>query len=415
MFKPFARKWLILILAFTGAQVQAEMLMPAPPQIAGTAWVLMDASTGQVIVEHNSQERLPPASLTKMMTSYIVSNEMESGRIKEDDIAKVSENAWKTGGWASGSSVMSLLPNSEAKVIDLMRGVIIQSGNDASIVLAEHLAGSEEAFADIMNQQAEILGMKGSNFRNATGLPDPDHYTTAYDLALLAQALIRDHPEHYKIYSEKYFEYDNHRQPNRNRLLWRDSTVDGVKTGHTQEAGYCLVASAVRDGMRLISVVMGTESEEIRARQSQTLLAYGFRYYKSAKLFSAGQVLVDNARVWYGETDYVNLVAEKDVYATIPRDSQDGLKTDVQVEPVLKAPLTKGQELGRASVTFGGEVLADIPVVVAEDVPEAGLLSRLWDAIMLFFSNMFASDDELATTEDQPAVSDDEPAGKTEN
>src|SRR5690606_38056577 len=346
--------------------------------------------TGQVIVEHNARERLPPASLTKMMTSYIVSQEIESGRIKEDDKARVSEYARKLGGWASGSSVRSLVPNSRATIIDLLRGVIIQSGNDASIVLAEHIAGSEAAFADIMNQQAELLGMVDSHFENSTGLPGDNHLTTAYDMALMAQALIRDFPEHYKIYSEKYFEYDNHRQPNRNRLLWRDSDVDGVKTGHTQAAGYCLVASAVKDGMRLISVVMGTNSEEIRARESQTLLNYGFRYFETAKLFSAGQVLVDNSRVWYGDRDYVNLVASEDIYATIPRGSKELLQTDVQVAPVLKAPLEQGQELGRAKVTYEGDQLADISVVVAEAVPEAGIFSRLWDAIMLFFINLFA-------------------------
>jgi D-alanyl-D-alanine carboxypeptidase (penicillin-binding protein 5/6) len=213
-------------------------------------------------------------------------------------------------------------------------------------------------------------------------------------MALMAQALIRDFPAHYAIYSEKYFEYDNHRQPNRNRLLWRDSSVDGVKTGHTQEAGYCLVASALRDGMRLISVVMGTSGEEVRARESQTLLSYGFRYYETAKLFSAGEVLVEKSRVWYGDKDHVNLVANEDIYATIPRGSQEQLKTEVQVEPVLKAPLEKGQELGRAKVIFDGKQLAGIPVVVADTVAEAGLFSRLWDAIMLFFMNLFASSGE---------------------
>jgi len=390
MLKTLTNTGLVITLALLATLSRAELLMPAPPQIAGTGWILMDANTGHVITEHNAREKLPPASLTKMMTSYIVSKEIESGRIKEDDKARVSEYAWKTGGWASGSSVMSLLPNSEATIIDLLRGVIIQSGNDASIVLAEHIAGSEAAFADIMNQQAELLGMVDSHFENSTGLPGDNHLTTAYDMALMAQALIRDFPEHYKIYSEKYFEYDNHRQPNRNRLLWRDSDVDGVKTGHTQAAGYCLVASAVKDGMRLISVVMGTNSEEIRARESQTLLNYGFRYFETAKLFSAGQVLVDNSRVWYGDRDYVNLVASEDIYATIPRGSKELLQTDVQVAPVLKAPLEQGQELGRAKVTYEGDQLADISVVVAEAVPEAGIFSRLWDAIMLFFINLFA-------------------------
>jgi D-alanyl-D-alanine carboxypeptidase len=394
MLKKLTQTGIVFLFSIFSALAAAELLMPAPPQIAAKAWVLMDANTGQIIVENNSRERLPPASLTKMMTSYIVSKEIENGRISGDDMARVSEYAWKTGGWASGSSVMSLLPNTEARIMDLVRGVIIQSGNDASIVLAEHIAGSEQAFADIMNQQAEILGMKDTHFENSTGLPGENHLTTAYDLALLAQALIRDFPEHYKIYSEKYFEYDNHRQPNRNRLLWRDSSVDGVKTGHTSEAGYCLVASAERDGMRLISVVMGTAGEEVRARESQTLLSYGFRYYETAKLFGEGDVLMANNRVWYGDRDYVDLVANEDIYSTIPRGSREQLKTDINVVPVLKAPLEKGQELGRAKVTFDGRQLADIPVVVAEGVAEAGLFSRLWDAIMLFFMNLFAGGED---------------------
>lgn len=398
MLKKLTQTGIVFLVSIYSALAAADLLMPAPPQIAANAWVLMDANTGQIIVENNSRERLPPASLTKMMTSYIVSKEMENGRISGDDMARVSEYAWKTGGWASGSSVMSLLPNTEARIMDLIRGVIIQSGNDASIVLAEHIAGSEQAFADIMNQQAEILGMKDTHFENSTGLPGENHLTTAYDLALLAQALIRDFPEHYKIYSEKYFEYDNHRQPNRNRLLWRDSSVDGVKTGHTSEAGYCLVASAEREGMRLISVVMGTAGEEVRARESQTLLSYGFRYYETAKLFSEGEVLMANNRVWYGDKDYVDLVANEDIHSTIPRGSKDQLKTDINVVPVLKAPLEKGQELGRAKVTFDGQQLADIPVVVADGIAEAGLFSRLWDAIMLFFMNLFAGGEEAQVT-----------------
>lgn len=371
------------------AVAQAEMLVPAPPQIAAKAWVLMDARTGDIIVEHNAHEQLPPASLTKMMTSYIVSQEIADGRVSEDETAQVSEHAWKTGGWASGSSVMSLSPGSEASVIDLLRGVIIQSGNDASIVLAEHIAGSEKAFADIMNQQADILGMENTHFENASGLPAEGHLTTAYDMAVMARALIRDYPEHYKIYSEKYFTYDEHRQPNRNQLLWRDDSVDGVKTGHTEAAGYCLVASAERNDMRLISVVMGANSEDARARESQTLLSYGFRYYETAKLFGAGEVLVEDSRVWYGDKEYLNLVVKDEMLATIPRGSREMLETDVQVEPVLKAPLEKHQELGRATVVYEGEELVDVPVVAAESVAKAGLFSRLWDAIMLFFMNLF--------------------------
>ncbi|HLS98654.1 MAG: D-alanyl-D-alanine carboxypeptidase family protein [Porticoccaceae bacterium] len=390
MLKKLTQTGLVLFSLALALAARAELLIPAPPEIAAKAWILMDADTGKVLVEHNADERLPPASLTKMMTSYVVSREIHDGRLKEDDVALVSEYAWRTGGWASGSSVMSLLPKSQAKVIDLMRGVIIQSGNDASIVLAEHIAGSETAFADIMNQVAEQLGLKNTHFMNSTGLPDPDHYSSARDMALLGQALIRDYPEHYAIYSEKYFEYDNHRQANRNRLLWRDGSVDGIKTGHTQEAGYCLVASAVRDGMRLIAVVMGTSGEETRAREAQTLLAYGFRYYETTRILTAGQVLSEGNRVWYGEADYLNLAAPEDVHATIPRGSKESLTTEIELEPVLKAPIEKGQQLGTARVKFEDKLLKEIPLVAAEAVPEAGLFSRLWDAIMLFFINLFA-------------------------
>ena len=368
----------------------AELLIPAPPEIAAKAWILMDADTGKVLVEHNADEKLPPASLTKMMTSYVVSKEIHSGRLKEDDEAIVSEYAWRTGGWASGSSVMSLLPKSKAKIIDLIRGVIIQSGNDASIVLAEHVSGSESAFADIMNQNAEQLGMTNTHFENSTGLPAETHLSTAHDMAILGQALIRDFPEHYAIYSEKYFEYDNHRQANRNRLLWRDSSVDGIKTGHTQAAGYCLVASAKRDDMRLIAVVMGANSEESRAREAQTLLSYGFRYYETVKIAAVGDLLSENNRVWYGDVDYLNLTAGKDVFATIQRGSRESLTTELELEPVLKAPIEKGQQLGIARIKFEDKLLEEIPVVAAEAVPEAGIFSRLWDAIMLFFINLFA-------------------------
>lgn len=390
MFKKLTQTGLVLLSLALALAARAELLIPAPPEIAAKAWILMDADTGRVLVEHNADERLPPASLTKMMTSYVVSREIHDGRLQEDDSAVVSEYAWRTGGWASGSSVMSLLPKTEAKVIDLMRGVIIQSGNDASIVLAEHIAGSETAFADIMNQVAEQLGLKNTHFMNSTGLPDPEHYSSARDMALLGQALIRDYPEHYAIYSEKYFEYDNHRQANRNRLLWRDGSVDGIKTGHTQEAGYCLVASALRDGMRLIAVVMGTSGEETRAREAQTLLSYGFRYYETTRILAAGQILSEGNRVWYGDVDYLDLAAPEDVHATIPRGSKDSLTTEIELEPVLKAPIEKGQQLGTARVKFEDRLLKEIPLVAAEAVPEAGLFSRLWDAVMLFFMNLFA-------------------------
>ena len=375
----------VLLILLTGvAATHAKVLIPAPPQLAASAWILVDANTGKILVEHNADEQLPPASLTKMMTSYIVASELHSGKFREQDQVPISVTAWKLGG-----SKLFIREGTSVPLIDLLRGVVIQSGNDASVALAEYLAGSEGAFADVMNQQAALLGMAGTNYNNATGWPSEGHQTTARDLSLLAKALIQDYPEHYGIYSEKYFKYNGINQPNRNRLLWRDSTVDGLKTGHTEEAGYCLVASAVRKGMRLISVVMGTRSEEARAQEAQKLLAFGFRYFETGKVYSAGDIIQENARVWYGVENNINLVVPEDVYITIPRGSKDELDAKILVDEKIKAPLTEHQELGRLSVSYEGEPLIDLPLVADHPVEEAGFFARLWDAISLFFFGIF--------------------------
>ncbi len=374
-----------LLLTLLPAITQAKILIPAPPELAASAWILMDANTGKVLVEHNADQQLPPASLTKMMTSYIVAAELHNGKIKEQDMVPVSVTAWKMGG-----SKMFVREGTQVPLMDLLRGVIIQSGNDASVALAEYLAGSESAFADVMNQQAQLLGMKNTTFHNATGWPSDGHLTTARDLSLLARALIQDYPEHYGIYAEKYYEYNDIKQPNRNRLLWRDSSVDGLKTGHTEEAGYCLVASAVRNNMRLVSVVMGTSSEEARARESQKLLSFGFRYYETGKVYSAGDILKENARVWYGVEDSVNLVVPEDLYLTIPRGSKDQLEARVVSDEDIEAPLTEGQSLGSLTISFEGETLLDTSLVADRVVEEAGIFSRLWDAIKRFFIGIFS-------------------------
>lgn len=362
----------------------AQVIIPAPPQLAAKAYVLMDADTGRVIVEHNADLQLPPASLTKMLTRYIVSEEIYAGRLKEQDLVRVSDNAWKKGGSASGSSTMFLKPRSEVPVIDLIRGVIIQSGNDASIALAEHIAGSEEAFSDVMNQQAQLLGMNNSNFLNATGWPAEGHITTALDMAILAKAAINDHPEHYSIYSEKYFKHNGINQPNRNKLLFRNKFVDGLKTGHTKEAGYCLVASEKRNDMRLISVVMGAKSEEARAAESQRLLAYGFRYYATHALYTADQVLPElNQRVWAGEQEQVSLSVENDVIATIPRGSRKSLRVETQIDTVIKAPVQKGQVLGKLVVQLEDNVLAEENLVASSAVEEAGFFASMLDELLL--------------------------------
>jgi D-alanyl-D-alanine carboxypeptidase (penicillin-binding protein 5/6) len=373
----------VLMLALTGKAMSQSVLIPSPPQIAGTSYVLMDPKSGRIIMEENSHERLPPASLTKMMTAYIVERELDEGRIAMSDMVPISVNAWKTEG-----SRTFVREGTQVSVEDLLRGVIIQSGNDASVALAEFVAGSEDAFVDIMNQQAQILGMKDTNFVNATGLPSPEHFSTAYDLAILARAIINDYPENYPLYAEKHFTYNNIRQPNRNSLLWRDESVDGLKTGHTEEAGYCLVASAKRNDTRFIAVVMGTSSSEARSQEIQKMLNYGFRYYESERLFRSGQELIE-ARVWGGQADQISVGMTEDVYVTIPRGSRNDLESTVDLDSVIKAPINVGDELGRVKVSYNGEVLVDQPVLALTEVPEGGFFKRIWDAIKLFFVQLF--------------------------
>lgn len=378
----------VFSLTFSAPALLAQPLIPAAPELAATAWLLMDSKTGRVLVERNADLALPPASLTKMMTSYIVSEEIEAGRVKESDMVRVSVNAWEKGGAKSGSSTMFLPPNEDASVIDLLRGVIIQSGNDAAIALAEHVAGDEQAFADIMNQQATILGMTNTYFVNSTGWPDEAHLTTARDMAKLAAAVIEDHPEHYEIYSEKEFEYNGITQPNRNQLLWRDSSIDGLKTGHTEAAGYCLVASGQRNGMRLVSVVMGARSEQARATESQKLLSWGFRYYMTHRLYSESDVL-SVERVWKGKADSVELGVDEEVYLTIPRGAEDLLEAKISVESTLQAPLNLGDQVGTLSISYEGEEILTKPLVAKTQVEQAGFFARVWDGLKLFLMKIF--------------------------
>ncbi|MGC8121565.1 D-alanyl-D-alanine carboxypeptidase family protein [Marinobacter sp. VGCF2001] len=371
------------LLLMTGQASAQAVLIPSPPQIAGSSWVLMDPLSGRVIMEHNSHERLPPASLTKMMTAYIVERELDEGRITMQDMVPISVKAWRTEG-----SRTFVQEGTSVPVEALLKGVIIQSGNDASVALAEFVAGSEGAFVDIMNQQAQLLGMKDSHFENATGLPSADHFSTAYDLAILAQHIIQDYPENYPLYAQKHFTYNNIRQPNRNSLLWRDDSVDGLKTGHTQEAGYCLVASAKRNNTRLIATVMGTSSAEARAQEVQKMLNYGFRYFETARLFGAGQELM-SSHVWGGQVNSVSVGMPEDVYVTIPRGSRDQLESVVDLDSVIKAPIKVGDELGRVRVVLDGETVVDEPVLALTEVPEGGFFKRIWDAIKLFFVQLF--------------------------
>lgn len=369
-----------------GVLAATAPIIPPPPSIAASGYLLMDADTNKVLVENNIHEPLPPASLTKIMTSYIAAVELAAGRIKEDDQVLISVKAWQTPG-----SRMFIREGTRVSVGDLLRGIIIQSGNDASVALAEHIAGSEDAFANMMNQQSAELGMGSTQFINATGLPDEGHYTSAWDLALLTRSLINRFPEVYALYAERAFTFNDIPQPNRNRLLWRDKTVDGVKTGHTRAAGYCLVASAKRGNMRLVSVVMGTESDEARMRESQKLLSYGFRYFETRKLYDA-RVPLKTAKLWYGEAENIELGVLEDVYITIPRGYYNDVEAELKIAKVIEAPARAGQEFGELRLLLGDELTYSAPLVALADAEEAGVFSRMGDFIYLFFSSLFSSD-----------------------
>ncbi len=377
------RLFLLVLLAVTPAAWAADQVVPAPPQLAAKAYLLMDAASGKVLVEHNAEERLPPASLTKLMTAYIATLEIRKGQIGEKDPVSISEHAWRTGG-----SRMFVQVGTQVALGDLLHGIIIQSGNDASVAVAEHIAGSEDAFADLMNTTAAKLGMSNSHFMNATGLPHPEHYSSAHDMARLARAIIYEDPEHYSIYAQKEFLWNNIKQPNRNLLLWRDKTVDGLKTGHTEEAGYCLVASAVRDGQRLIAVVFGTNSEQARAAETQKLLTYGFRFFETRTFYQKGTELAQ-APVWKGATRQLKAGLAEDLTLTLPRGQMDKLQASMSLQPMIVAPVAAGQEVGKVEVRLGEQVLHSAPLVAIEPVEEGGFFRRVWDSIRLFFYGLF--------------------------
>jgi serine-type D-Ala-D-Ala carboxypeptidase (penicillin-binding protein 5/6) len=382
--------WPLLALAADSAPAPAApVAAPPPPEINATAYILIDFDTGDVLAEKNVDQRVPPASLTKIMTSYIAAREIESGRIHLTDDVPISVNAWKHAAPEEKQSAMFIREGTTVKLEDLLRGVIIQSGNDATVAVAEYVGGSEDAFVDLMNQEAKTLGMFNTHFMNSDGLPDPEHYSTVRDLSTLARALIRDHPTHYAIYSEKSFRYNNIDQANRNRLLWRDRTVDGVKTGHTSEAGYCLIASAMRDGQRLISVVMGTDSDEARMRESQKLLSYGYRFFETHKLYEPG-VMLRTAEVWYGQENEVQLGVAAPVYVTIPRGRYADLKAETDVARVVKAPFDVGAPFGELRVTLDDKPVVQAPLTAQTAVAEAGWFKRLWHSIYLFFRELLS-------------------------
>ena len=362
------------------------MPTPAAPVLGANSYILIDFNSGHVLVESNPDMPVEPASITKVMTSYVVFTELAEGNIKLDDLVNVSEIAWRTGG-----SRTFIEPGMEVTVEQLVKGMVIQSGNDASVALAEHLGGTEEAFAGLMNHYAVQLGMTNSNFINSTGLPHEQHYTTARDVAILSIALIKDFHEYYRWYSEKEYSFNDIRQHNRNNLLWRDPAVDGLKTGHTQAAGYCLAASAKRDGMRLVSVVLGSGSESSRVSESQSLLNYGFRFFETVQLYQAGQELAQG-KVWKGEEDQVRLGIRDELFVTIPRGRYDDLDAQVEMRPELIAPISEGEEVGQISIRLGDDEIVSRGLIALQPINESGFFGRTWDGMSMWFGGLFGDE-----------------------
>ena len=362
-----------------GAAADVALSVPPPPAIAARASILVDFNSGQALAGSKADERMEPASLTKLMTSYVIYKEIQKGRIKLSDMVTISKRAWHMEGSRSFMPV-----GQQISVETLLKGMIVQSGNDATVALAEHVAGSEDVFVSLMNEEAKRLGLTGTHYMDSTGMPNLQHYTTARDLAMLTRAMIRDFPEHYQLYSMREFTYNGITQQNRNKLLWRDKSVDGVKTGHTESAGYCLVASAQQDGMRLISVVLGTVSEEARAEESEKLLSYGFRFYETRRLYGANQVL-STVRVWKGERENMQLGLQQDLVLTIPRGQYDKLSAVMNIQKPIAAPVSRGATYGSLNVSLNGQNVAVKPLVALQGVAEGGLFRRAVDHVKLWF------------------------------
>lgn len=376
----------VTAIAQPAATVQAPpaIPIPPPPKIPGRGYILLDFSSGQVLAASNENERLEPASLTKIMTAYAVFDALRSGSLKLTDTVTISEHAWRAGGAATEGSTSFLPINSQVPVEVLLRGMIVQSGNDASIALAERVAGSEDAFAQLLNSYAQRLGLTGTHFENSTGLPGANQFTTARDMAILSAALVREFPQYYHYFAEKEYTHNGITQHNRNGLLLRDPTVDGLKTGHTESAGFCLVTSAKRNDMRLVTVVMGTGSVKAREDATAALLNYGFSFYESKSVLANGQVL-GNTRVWKGAADQVALTVARDVIVTVPRGRATQLQTQLQIPPSVIAPLSAGASVGAVAITLDGKTLLTEPLHVQAEVTEAGFFGRMLDGIRMKF------------------------------
>lgn len=368
------------------AVAAAPVEIPPAPKPVGTAWVLMDYASGNILAGENYDTQLEPASITKVMTSYVIAAEMKNGKVKPDDQVMMSERAWREGGAGTDGSYSGFAVNQTAPLLDMEKGMAVQSGNDAAIALAEHVAGSQEAFAALMNNYAARIGMKNSHFANAHGLPAEGHVSTARDLALLGRALIRDYPETYAYNKIKEFTVGTITQPNRNLLLWRDPSVDGIKTGHTSGAGYCLMSSAQRGDQRLIAVVMGSTSEKQRADDSLALLNWGFRFHETHRLYDAGKAIA-TPRVWKGKTKQAQLGVAVPLLVSVPRGRYDALKPSMEIPKQLVAPIAKGQAVGTVKVTLDGKVVAQAPLVAIEPVERGGFFKRLWDAFWMWWES----------------------------
>jgi serine-type D-Ala-D-Ala carboxypeptidase (penicillin-binding protein 5/6) len=377
-FKHTAHTIFLLLTCLVSHSLYAATPLPSPPEVAASSYQLIDFHSGRVLAERDADKRVEPASLTKILTAYTVFRELKQGNISLDDTVLISEKAWRTPG-----SRMFVEVGKRVKISDLIKGMIIQSGNDACVALAEHIAGSESTFAQLMNNHAKRLGMSNSHFVNSTGLPHKDHYTTAADIAKAAMATIREFPEYYQLYSQKSFVFNDIEQHNRNKLLWRDKSVDGMKTGHTEAAGYCLVASALRENMRLVSVVMGTRSEEARAQASQSLLNYGFRFYETHRLYAAGEVL-NRVRVWKGSQEKLPLGLTSDLNVTIPRHQYKNLDASMEIEPRIMAPVSAGQSLGEVRVSLDGEPVTTATLVALKEIDEGNLWQQIKDSALLW-------------------------------
>ena len=369
----------LLAFVLLGFSTLAAASMPQPPNLVGHAWLIADVSSGQILASHNADERFEPASLTKLMTAYLVFTALHEKRLSLDQQVPVSVRAWKAPG-----SRMFIEPGKPVTVEQLIQGMEVQSGNDACIALAEAVAGSQDVFVQMMNREAKRLGMTNTHFMNPTGLPDPQHYSTAHDIYLLATAIIRDFPAEYaKYYSEKEFTYNHITQRNRNRLLWLDPSVDGVKTGHTEAAGYCLVASSKHGPRRLLSVLLGAKSEEMRADESLKLLNWGYQFFDSVKLYDKDQV-VKSLRVWKGSSNEVKVGFDRPIIVSVPKGDTDKLKANLLAQQPLVAPVAQGQRVGELRLTLDGKPMGEYPLLALQPVGAAGIFGRAWDTLRLW-------------------------------